>query len=134
MRVARTYVLPHDSEIILPVTVSQYRNSTVLLEPLTKQSPILVAQCVVSLDNSSRACLRLLNAGNKDLTLRRHTVIAQASLVETETITVFMSQNDDTGTPRNSSSKCSQCHKPTDTATFKIDLDKPTCLLASMVS
>ena len=107
VRVAKSCILLHDSEIISPVAMSQYRNSTILLEPFHKQSPTLVARCVVSLDNSSRACLRLLNAGDKDITLRCHTVIAQVSIVDTETITAVFVSHDDTGVPRNSSSQCS---------------------------
>ena len=111
VRMLNTCKLPHDSEITLPVAVSQYRNTMILLEPIYKESPILVAQCLVSLDNSSRACMCLLNAGDKDITLKHHTVIAQASIIDTETVTaVFMSQ-DDTGVPRISSSQCSQCNR-----------------------
>ena len=54
-RIKSALVLPPESEVIFPVTISHCKNTLVLLEPLTHQQSFLVAKMLINVDNTGAA-------------------------------------------------------------------------------
>ena len=96
-RLHNATILPAQSEIIIPVHVSKcFAQSTVLLEPLVKQKYpfLLVAKCLVNLDNKKLANLRVLNCSTSDIHLSNKTVLAKASLINNDTVHLMFPGNE----------------------------------------
>ena len=84
VRIKSALVLPPESEVIFPVTISHCKNTLVLLEPLNCQQSFLVAKMLIKVDDTGDAFVRLLNPLNKNIRLSHHSVVAKACSVEME--------------------------------------------------
>ena len=89
-------IVPPHSEVIIPTKVSGFPNqSTILLEPILRLSDNSLAgsKCITVVQNG-KCVYRLMNPTNLPVFLKTNRRIAKASLVDTEAIHDFNTENE----------------------------------------